>query len=142
MSTDPRTILVLVDAEQIDPATTAEMHARAAAGEVAFDVLVANPVRAEVHLLHPDRHRDAERRDHSLNAEIALLQGTLGCPVRGSVSIRHDLFEAAEEHLLLHHADEILLATAEHHLAHAVHHDLPQRLAHLGLPVHRVPLPV
>ena len=35
--------------------------------------------------------------------------------------------------------DELIVSTAPEHLARWVHHDLPHRLRHLGIPVHVIP---
>ena len=51
------------------------------------------------------------------------------------MSFRHDPMDVIEE--ALHDGDfhEILLSTLPHRVSHWLHADLPQRVAHLGLPV-------
>ena len=56
----PSRVLVVTDKADPTPTLTAAISDRAAAGEVRFRVVVLNPARAELHLLHPERHDKAK----------------------------------------------------------------------------------
>jgi hypothetical protein len=69
--------------------------------------------------------------------------------VGGSVSSRHDPFDAIEEALRDGEFHEVILSTLPHQISQWLHADLPHRLAHLQLPVttvtaekHAVPHPI
>ena len=131
----PVRVLVVVDKADPTPALTAAIGHRAAAGEVQFRVVVLNPARAELHLLHPERH------DKALEAEQVLLQAmpeierAAGGRVIGSVSVRHDPMDAIEETIFSEPVDEIMLSIPAHAISTWLHQDLQHRLKHFGLPV-------
>lgn len=134
---DPRRlrILVVTDHAEPSPALLDAMHWRAAVERVQFRVVVPNPARAEVHLLHPDRHEKAYEAEQVLRTALPALEAAAGDTVIGSVSVLHDPMDAIEHTLLSEPIDEILLAVDQHKLATRIHQDLPHRLSHLGLPV-------
>ncbi len=138
-------ILVVTDRAAASDALRSEIRRRAA-DDVQFRLVVLNPARAEIHLLHPERHDKAAEAEQALLAMLPQLRTDAGAPVIGSVSVRHDPMDAIEETIYSEPIDEILLAVTEGHLAARLHQDLPHRLAHLNLPVARVsdagPLPV
>jgi hypothetical protein len=136
--TQPRRILVVTDHTPPSEALRSEIRRRAAADDVQFRLVVLNPARAEIHLLHPERHVKAAEAEQSLLAMLPELGVEAGSPVIGSVSVRHDPMDAIEETVFSEPIDEILLAVTEGHLAVRLHQDLPHRLAHLELPVARV----
>ena len=139
MSSSPtRRILVVTDHTPPSQALRAEIRRRAETGDVQFRLVVLNPARAEVHLLHPERHDKAAEAERALLAMLPELRMEAGAPVIGSVSVRHDPMDAIEETVFSEPIDEILLAVSEGHLAARLHQDLPHRLAHLHLPVTRV----
>ena len=140
MSQSPtRRILVVTDHTPPSEALRSEIRRRAVAGDdVQFRLVVLNPARAEVHLLHPERHDKAAEAERALLAMLPELRMEAGAPVIGSVSVRHDPMDAIEETVFSEPIDEILLAVSEGHLATRLHQDLPHRLAHLNLPVIRV----
>jgi hypothetical protein len=132
----PHRILVVTDRTEPPPALLSTLRARADEQPVSVRVLVPNPARAEVNLLHPERHRSAESAELALMTELDAYERAAGGPVRAVVSVRHDPFEAVEEDLFHHDADEIVVAMSrEGELARRFHHDLPHRLAHVHLPV-------
>ena len=66
----PTRILVLTDAAEVAPELLEAMTSRAADGDVRFRLVVLNPARAEVHLLHPERHDPMDAVEETLNAEL------------------------------------------------------------------------
>jgi hypothetical protein len=135
--TDTRTQRILVLTDHADP--TAELkdaiRQRAEAGDIQFRLIVLNPARAELHLLHPERHDKATEAERVLLHALPDLEAAAGAPVIGSVSVRHDPMDAVEETLFSEPIDEIMLSVPAHHLATALHQDLQHRLQHFHLPV-------
>ena len=102
-------------------------------------VLVPNPARGEAPLLHPERHPRAEAADRMLQLALADYARVASGDVSGTVSIRHDAYEAVEEDLLEHRADRVVVCThPDGPLDRLFHHGLVHRLEHLGLPVEQV----
>jgi hypothetical protein len=142
MSNDrPRRILVVTDQATPTPALLREIRNRSDAADTQFRLVVVNPARAELHLLHPERHDKAAEAEATLRAVIADVQQAAGGPVIGSVSIRHDPMDVVEETVHDEPVDEVILALPEHRLAVLLHQDLPHRLARLGIPIGHVPEP-
>ena len=112
-----------------DPGLLAAVRERAAHGPAAFRLVVTNPAKAEFHLVHAERHDAVDRARGDLDPLLARLSEAAGSPVQGHVSIRHDAFEAVEEDLLQHPADEVIIAVREHELSRRLHHDLQHRLS-------------
>jgi hypothetical protein len=134
-----RILLVTDKADRID-GLLAAMRTRAESGNVQFRLIVLNPARAEVHLLHPDRHDKAAQAEEALRRALPELVEAAGGPVIGSVSVRHDPMDAVEETIYAEPIDEIMLAPLPaHHVASWLHQDLKHRLEHLGIPVTVVP---
>ncbi|MDX6326116.1 MAG: hypothetical protein QOK15_2470 [Nocardioidaceae bacterium] len=132
-------ILVVTDKVEPTPALLAAIRRRVETGDVQFRLVLLNPSRAEVHLLHPERHDKAVEAEAALRNALPLVEGAAGGPVIGSVSVRHDPMDAVEEAIFNEPVDEIMLSVPTHHLAERLHQDLPHRLAHFGLPVTTVP---
>jgi hypothetical protein len=137
MSTSrPTRILVVTDVAQVAPELLSALEARATEQDVLFRVVVLNPARAEIHLLHPERHGKAAEAEVALRATLLRLESALGGgPVIGSVSVRHDPMDAIEETLNAEPIDEIMLHVREHALTRRIHQDLAHRLARHHLPV-------
>ena len=137
MTTEDRTLRVLVVTDHADPTPELRdaMRQRAGAGNVQFRLVVLNPARAEVHLLHPERHEKAAEAEKTLRAALPHLEEAAGGHVIGSVSVRHDPMDAIEETLYDEPVDEIMLAIPAHHVSTWLHQDLPHRLKHFNLPV-------
>ena len=135
--TEPRTLRILVVTDHADatPALLDAIRHRADNGDVQFRVIVLNPARAELHLLHPERHDKAAEAEQALLKAMPELEQAAGGPVIGSVSVRHDPMDAVEETVFSEPIDEIMLSVPSHALATRLHQDLPHRLHHLGLPV-------
>jgi len=135
--THPRTARILVVTDHADPsaALLEAMTRRAEEGDVQFRIVVPNPARSEVHLLHPERHEKAHEAELVLRLARPLLVGAAGGPVMGSVSVRNDPMDAIEETIFSEPIDEIMLSVAPHGLSTWLHQDLPHRLQHFGLPV-------
>ena len=137
MSDRARRILVVTDQTPPSAALLAEIARRGDAADIRFRLVVLNPARAELHLLHPERHDKAEEAERALRVMLPDLEQAAGSPVIGSVSVRHDPMDAIEETVFSEPVDEIILDVHEGHLAARLHQDLPHRLAHLDIPVSR-----
>jgi len=130
-----RRILVVTDHAEPTPELISTIRKRAEAGDVQFRVVVLNPARAEVHLLHPERHDKAVEAEQVLRRALPDLESAAGGPIIGSVSVRHDPMDAIEEVIFSEPVDEVLVAVPTHHLATVLHQDLQHRLKHFDLPV-------
>lgn len=140
-TTRPARILVVTDQTAATPELLAAMSARAGQGPVRFRLLVPNPAHAEMHLLHPERHDLAEEAERVLLTALPAFQEVAGDHVIGSVSLRHDPYDAVEEVLLSEPIDEIIVSMAQKAPGRWLHHDLSQRLTHLHRPVTTVGAP-
>ena len=134
---DERRRRVLVVSEHAAPsvALIAAVASRAAKGPARFRLVVPNPARAELHLLHPERHEKAEEAEQVLRETMPALQDVADGPIIGSVSIRHDPMDVVEDVIAAEPVDEIMLCVTEHGFLRRIHQDLAHRLAHYGLPV-------
>ncbi len=128
-------ILVVTDTAEPSPALMDAMRRRAEEDGVQFRVVVPNPARAEIHLLHPERRDKAAAAERVLSQAIPELERAAGRPVIGSVSVRNDPMDAIEETIFTEPIDEIMLSVAPHGLSTRLHQDLAHRLHHFGLPV-------
>ena len=141
MSTDTTTaptvhrVLVVTDAVEPSPSLREVIRHRAETHDARFRLVVLNPARAEVHLLHPERHDKAREAEEVLRASLPVLEADAGGTVIGSVSVRHDPMDAIEETMLDEPIDEILVDVPTHRLSSLLHQDLVHRLAHLQVPV-------
>jgi nucleotide-binding universal stress UspA family protein len=130
-----RRILVVTDhADPSEPLLEAILH-RAESGDAQFRIVVPNPARAELHLLHPERHDKANEAEAVLRQALPALERAAGGRVIGTVSVRSDPMDAIEEVIFSEPIDEIMLSVAPHGLSTRLHQDLGHRLAHFGLPV-------
>jgi hypothetical protein len=132
-----RTTRILVVTDHADPSNELleAMSRRARTGDVQFRIVVPNPARAELHLLHPERHDKAREAELVLRQAEPILAGAAGAPVIGTVSVRSDPMDAIEETIFNEPIDEIMLAVAPHGLSTRLHQDLAHRLQHFDLPV-------
>ncbi len=135
--TQHRTTRILVVTDHADPsdALLEAIAHRAESDDVQFRVVVPNPARAELHLLHPERHDKAAEAEQVLRQAQPSLERAAGGPVIGTVSVRSDPMDAIEETIFSEPIDEIMLSVAPHGLSTRLHQDLAHRLQHLGLPV-------
>jgi hypothetical protein len=133
----PRTTRILVVTDHAEPsdALLEAISHRAETGDAQFRIVVPNPARAELHLLHPERHDKAHEAELVLRQAQPLLERAAGGPVIGTVSVRNDPMDAIEETIFSEPIDEIMLSVAPHGLSTRLHQDLPHRLHHFGLPV-------
>jgi hypothetical protein len=134
-------ILIVTDIATPSAEFVAAIRDRRDQGPAQFRVVVPNPARAELHLLHPERHDRAREAEHVLHQAIEALELAARGRVIGSVSVRHDPMDAVEEVLFSEPIDEIMLHLAPHGLATRLHQDLQHRLQHFGLPILVVPHP-
>lgn len=131
----PARVLVITDHSEATPEVLEAVRKRAAQGPAVFKILVPNPARAEAHVRHLERHEKAEAAEQVLHDALPAFRDAAGAPVLGSVSIRHDPFDAIEETLQDEPIDEFIVALVPHGLSRMLHQDLAHRLAHFGLPV-------
>lgn len=136
-----RTTRILVVTDHAEPAAglIEAMRHRADQGDAQFRVVVPNPARAELHLLHPERHDKAAEAEQVLHEALFALELAAGGRVLGSVSVRSDPMDAIEEVLFGEPIDEIILSVAPHGFSTRLHQDLAHRLKHFGIPVTVVP---
>ena len=128
-------VLVVTDTAEPSPSLRNAIRHRAESGDVKFRLMVLNPARAELHLLHPERHDKAAEAESVLRSALPQLELAAHAPVIGSVSVRHDPMDAIEEILFSEPVDEIILDVPSHHLSSWLHQDLEHRLAHFQTPV-------
>ena len=136
MTQQPTTRILLVT-DHADPsgALLDAITHRAGTGDVQFRIVIPNPARAELHLLHPERHDKAHEAERVLRQAQPLLERAAGGPLIGTVSVRNDPMDAIEETIFSEPIDEIMLSVAPHGLSTRLHQDLAHRLKHFGLPV-------
>ncbi|MCW2849964.1 MAG: hypothetical protein JWR90_3938 [Marmoricola sp.] len=135
----PTRVLVVTDRAEPAPALMQAIRERAVTDEVQFRVVVPNPARAELHLLHPERHDKAAEAERVLHEALFALELVAGGRVLGSVSVRHDPMDAVEDILFSEPVDEIILSVTPHGFSTRLHQDLAHRLQHFGIPVTVVP---
>ena len=131
----PRRVLIVTDTAEPTPELLDAIRHRTAQAPAQFRVVVPNPARAEVHLLHPERHDKAAAAEQVLRVALPELDRAAGGQVVGSVSVQHDPMDTVEHVMHAEPIDEIMLAVHEHALTVRLHQDLQHRLGHLGVPV-------
>jgi hypothetical protein len=136
--TRPTRVLVVTDHLASSVELLEAIRERTGRGPAQFRLLVPNPAHAEAHLLHPERHDKAAEAELFLMHELPRFEEAAGGRVIGSVSIRHDPYDAIEELMFSEPVEEIMLTVAPHQLSRRLHQDLPHRLAHFGVPVSTV----
>jgi uncharacterized membrane-anchored protein len=127
---------VLVVAHRMTAATPALLEAirrRIAVGPATY-LLVPNPA-GHAEITDAERERMHLEGEHALALALPLIGEAAGKTVHGSVSPRHDPMDAIEEALNRGNVHEIILSTPPNHISSVLHADLPQRVAHLGIPV-------
>ena len=87
-------VLVVTDHPEPSGALIAAIRDRAERSPAQFRVLVPNPARAELHLLHPERHDQAVAAEAVLRTALPLVEEAAGDHVIGSVSVQHDPMDA------------------------------------------------
>src|SRR5689334_22259976 len=92
-------VLVVTDAATPSPSLREAIRQRAERHDARFRLVVLNPARAEIHLLHPERHDKTAEAERVLREALPSLEADAGGPVIGSVSVRHDPMDAIEETL-------------------------------------------
>ena len=77
-----RTSRILVVTDHADPsdALLEAITHRAETGDVQFRLVVPNPARAELHLLHPERHDKAREAEQVLRQAQPLLERAAAAP--------------------------------------------------------------
>jgi uncharacterized membrane-anchored protein len=133
-ATTPADVLVVAHETAPTPALLDAIRARAEEGPTKFHLLVPN-IAEHAELTEAERehrHADGERM---LQLALPLVEEAAGTQAEGWVSYRHDPMDAIEEALADADYHEIILSTLPHSVSHWLHVDLPQRVAHLGLPL-------
>lgn len=130
-----RRVLVVTDTALPSPSLREAIRRRAEAHDAQFRLVVLNPARAEVHLLHPERHVRAAEAEEVLRAALPTLEADAGGHVVGSVSVRHDPMDAIEETMMDEPIDEVLVDVPTHLLSSLLHQDIEHRLSHFDIPV-------
>ena len=127
-------MLVVANRTAATPALLEAIRVRAAQGAASFHLLVPNPAE-HAEITDAERHRHHEDGEHVLELALPLFEQAAGRPTEGSVSVRHDPFDAIEE--TIHDGDfhEIIISTLPQHVSRWLHANLPHRVEHLGLPV-------
>jgi uncharacterized membrane-anchored protein len=124
-------LLVITDQSHLTPALVAAISERAIDGASDIHLVVTNPAGHEV----TERHQSAHDVEADVRQVVARLHDALPVDIAASVSIRHDPMDALEAALLREDVDEILICVQPHPVAHALHQDLADRIAHRGIPV-------
>ena len=127
-------VLVVAHNTAATPALLQAIRERAAQGAASFHLLVPNPA-AHAEITDAERHRHYEEGEHVLELALPLIQEAAGRATEGSVSVRHDPFDAIEEALHDGEFHEVIVSTLPSHVSRWLHNNLPQRVEHLGLPV-------
>jgi hypothetical protein len=135
MSDGPARVLVITDRTDATPELLEAIRHRAEQGPAEFRILVPNPARAEASILHPEHHDAAEEAELTLIEALPAFEAAANGRVIGSVSIRHDPYDAVEELLLDEPIDEFIVAIPPRGLSKKLHLDLPHRLSHFNHPV-------
>jgi hypothetical protein len=133
-SSAPTRVLIVAHKTAATPALLDAIRVRAARGPARFHLLVPNPAE-HAELTEAERHAKHTEGEHVLALALPLIDRAAGTHATGSVSTRHDPMDAIEESLESGKFDEIILSTLPRSVSHWLHVDLPDRVAHLGLPV-------
>jgi hypothetical protein len=131
----PARVLVVSHGTAFTPELVTAVRERATRSPARFRLVVPNPARGELHLLHPERHTKADDAEHDLLRALPALEAAAGGHVLASVSVRNNPMDAVEEVLYSEPVDEIILALAAHPVAERLHQDVAHRLQHYGLPI-------
>lgn len=124
-------LLVVSDHPVVTAPLVAAINDRAGSGPVHVHLVVTNPAPAEI----TDRHSEAHRAEAAVHLAAADLHERTMADVVGVVSVRRDAMDAVEEAMQHEYVDEVLVSVEHHRLAHALHQDLEDRLAHRGVAV-------
>jgi hypothetical protein len=128
-------ILVVAHRTATTPALLTALHERAARGIAGFHLLVPNPSET-AEITDHERRRRHEEGEQVLALALPLLDEiAAGAAVEGSVSVRHDPMDAIEEILRDGAFDEVMLSTLPRSVSGWLRANLPDRIAHLGVPV-------
>lgn len=127
-------VLVFAHETAATPALIESIRERARTGPASFHLLVPNAAE-HAELTEAEREHRLADGERVLALALPLIEDAAGGAATGSVSHRHDPMDAIEE--ALHEGDyhEIILSTLPHRVSRWLHVDLPQRVAHLGLPL-------
>ena len=127
-------VLIIANKTATSPSLLEAVRKRAAASPATFYLVVPNAA-PHAEITDAERHQHHVEAERVLDAALPRLADAAGTLVGGSVSPRHDPFDAIEEALNEGEFHELILSTLPHHLSQWLHADLPHRLAHLRIPV-------
>jgi uncharacterized membrane-anchored protein len=127
-------VLVVAHKTAATPALLEAVRERAQRGAASFHLLVPNPA-THAEITDAERHRRHDEGEQVLALALPLIGDAAGQPTEGTVSVRHDPYDAIEE--ILHDGDfhEIIISTLPRHVSRWLHAHLPSRVERLGLPV-------
>jgi uncharacterized membrane-anchored protein len=131
---DHAEVLVVAHKTAASPALLEAIRERAARGRARFHLLVPNPAE-HAELTEAERRQKHLDGEHVLALALPLIDEAAGGTTGGSVSFRHDPMDAIEETLATGGFHEIIVSTLPRSVSRWLHVDLPDRVAHLGLPV-------
>ena len=130
-------VLVVANKTAATPTLLDAVRQRARRSPASFFLLVPNPD----HLVFDRNSTDIRHGEQVLALALPLLQQAAGAPVEGRVASSPNAYDDIVEAWETGSYSEILLSTLPSHVSHWLHLDLPQRLAHLGIPVTTVTAP-
>jgi uncharacterized membrane-anchored protein len=125
-------VLIVANKTAATPALLDAVTRRASQSPATFHLLVPN-VAPHAEITDEERRRHRRDADQMLALALPLIEQASGGPVTGSISVRHDAFDAVEEILHDGEFNEIILSTLPRHVSEWLHSDLPSRLGRLGL---------
>jgi uncharacterized membrane-anchored protein len=128
-------VLVVANLTAAGSALLDALRTRAARGSASFHLLVPNPAE-HAELTDHERRRRHEEGERVLAAAVPAISDALdGAAVEGSVSVRHDPYDAVEEILREGDFHEVIVSTLPRGRSRWLHLNLPGRIEHLGVPV-------
>jgi uncharacterized membrane-anchored protein len=130
-------VLVVANKTAASPGLLTAVRTRAEQSPATFHLLVPNPTE-HAEITDGERRRRHQDAEHILALALPLLADAAGGPVEGSISPRHDPFDAIEETLNDGDFHEVIVSTLPAHVSHWLRVDLPRRVARLGVPVSTV----
>jgi uncharacterized membrane-anchored protein len=124
-------VLVVSNKAAATPALVEAVRERAAAGPTRFFMLVPNPD----HLPFDRISKNVAKGEKLLKQALPLLKEAAGEQADGRVAASPNAYDDITDELESGSYDEVILETPPSHVSHWLHVDLPERIAHLGVPV-------
>ncbi|MBV9487933.1 MAG: hypothetical protein JO246_18005 [Frankiaceae bacterium] len=122
-----RCLIAITDHPVVTPALVDALNARANDRATHVHLVVTNPASHEI----TEHHKLAHQAEAEVRDAVARLRRETSAEITDwAVSIRHDPMDAVEETIQRTRVDEVIVAVDHHRVAHALHQDLEDRLAH------------